>query len=227
MASNFSEPSSPSSSTTSSTCEWEMLENNINNQDIGDFIETLIPRSYVYQTNHNVKCHFCVNDLELVAHKIKRQYRKCQEEARCSVKYRVDYCSTKDVGRIEQSGQHSHHLAESYDNENGICDEIKSAILKILEFNPTKFPKAIQVQLTTEKEKFQIQHFSITSLVKIQGFVHRSRHKVKPKRNKVEDVINFIMSNLLFATIHTNTPFFFGLEFDSSNRAKLGEGSKL
>ena len=38
----------------------------------------------------------------------------------------------KDVGRIEQNGEHTHELAESYDNENDICDEIKTAILRNL-----------------------------------------------------------------------------------------------
>ena len=46
----------------------------------------------------------------------------------------MDYCEQKDVGRIEQIGEHTHELLQSYDNENGICDEIKTAILKILEF---------------------------------------------------------------------------------------------
>ena len=35
------------------------------------------------------------------------------------------------------------------------------------------------------------------------------------------------MRNLIFPTIHENTPFFFWLEFNSNNKAKVGDGSKL
>ena len=204
MASNFSEPSSPTSSISSSIGDWVVLLFGKNRNDIDVYIEKRIPRSNAYQTNHDVDCHFC----KVQEHQIKRQYRKCKEGEECPVIYRIDHCSIKDIGRIQQNNDHSHELADSYHNENGLCDEIKAAIVKILEFNPTKFPKQIQVQLTTEKEKFGLQNIPIPELKKIQGFVHRTRNKIKPQSNKVEDVVNFIMSNLIFATIHENTPFF-------------------
>ncbi len=223
MATNYLAPSSPTSSAGTSNYDWAILEDKKSKKDLDAYIEKFIPRSHVYQTNKNVNCYFCVNDFEIENHKLKRQYRKCKDEASCSVKYRVDYCEKKDVGRIEENGEHTHDLEDAYENENGICEEIKAAILKILQFNPTKFPKQIQMQLTTEKEKFGIQHLEIPDLVKIQGFVHRSRHKVKPVSNKVDDVLEYVMRNLMFPTIHENTPFFFGLQHDSSNKIILGK----
>ena len=45
------EPSSPSSSTSFTNYDWEVLENNINKKEIDAYIETNIPRSHVNQSN--------------------------------------------------------------------------------------------------------------------------------------------------------------------------------
>ena len=81
--------------------------------------------------------------------------------------------------------------------------------------------------MTNEKSKYGIQNLKIPDLSQIQTFVHRIRSKVKPKSNNVNEVISYVMSNLYFPTIHENTPFFFGCEFDSKNQVILGDGSKL
>ena len=89
------EPSSPSSSTSFTNYDWEVLENNINKKEIDAYIETNIPRSHVNQSNKNVKCHFCVETLNIVNHKLRRQHRKCKDGIICSVIYRVNYCEQK------------------------------------------------------------------------------------------------------------------------------------
>jgi hypothetical protein len=222
---NDDRPPSPTSSTTSSSStkyDWELLESNINSTEIATYIKCNIPRTQSYQNNYNVKCYFCLDELECVNHKIKRQYRLCKEGDGCEVKYRVDYCKIKDIGRIEYFGEHSHELENTYLNENGMHPDIKKAIEMILEHNPTKFPKQIQVQLTTNKSKYGIENMKIPELAQIQTFVHRIRSKVKPKSNNIQDVVAFIMSNLYFPTIHENTPFFFGCAFDSRQQVVLG-----
>ena len=101
------------------------------------FIEIRLPRSHAYQTNHDIYCHFCKVD----DHQIKWQYRVCKAEEKCPVIYCVDYCPIIDNGPIQQKNLHYHELADSFNNENGLCEKIKATILEILEFNPTKFPK--------------------------------------------------------------------------------------
>ena len=68
------------------------------------------------------------------------------------------------------------------------------------------------------KSKYGIESLKIPELSQI----HRIRSKVKPKSNNIQDVVGFIMSNLYFPTIHENTPFFFGCEFDSRQQVVLG-----
>ena len=107
---NDDRPPSPTSSTTSSSStkyDWELLESNINSTEIDTYIKCNIPRTQSYQNNYNVKCYFCLDELECVNHKIKRQYRLCKEGDGCEVKYRVDYCKIKDIGRIEHFGENS------------------------------------------------------------------------------------------------------------------------
>ena len=59
------------------------------------------------------------NDIDVYIEKqIKRQYRKCKEGEECPVIYRIDHCSIKDIGRIQQNNDHSHELADSYHNED-------------------------------------------------------------------------------------------------------------
>ena len=70
-------PSSPTSSTSSTNYDWEVLENNINKKEIDAYIETNIPRSHVYQSNKNVKCHFCVETLNIV-NQVKTPTQKMQ-----------------------------------------------------------------------------------------------------------------------------------------------------
>ena len=111
------------------TCPKNRSFQDKQNKNLDAYMEKFIPRSHVYQTNKNVYCYFCASDFDIVNHKIKRQYRKCRDEASCSVRYRVDYCGKKNIGRIEVNGEHTHELEDSYDNENSICDEIKVAIL--------------------------------------------------------------------------------------------------
>jgi hypothetical protein len=94
-----------------------MLESNITLDEIKLYCDTNIPRHHVYQSNYND----------------------------CSAKYRIDYCKTKNVGRIESFGEHNHNLMDKYDNQNGIHDDIKKAIETILSHNPTLYPKKIQV----------------------------------------------------------------------------------
>ena len=62
---------------------------------------------------------------------------------------------------------------DKYDNQNGIHDDIKKAIETILEHNPTLYPKKIQVKLTNEKSKYDIQNLKIPELSQVKTFVHR------------------------------------------------------
>ena len=125
-------PPSPTSSISSSSSsikyDWELLESGINSTEIATYIKHNIPRTQAYQNNYNVKCFFCQDEFGRVNHKIKRQYRLCKDEDGCEVKYRVDYCKIKDIGRIEHFGEHSHELENTYLNENGMHPDIKKAI---------------------------------------------------------------------------------------------------
>ena len=184
---NDDRPPSPTSSTTSSSStkyDWELLESNINSTEIATYIKCNIPRTQSYQNNYNVKCYFCLDELECVNHKIKRQYRLCKEGDGCEVKYRVDYCKIKDIGRIEHFGEHSHELENTYLNENGMHPDIKKAIEMILEHNPTKFPKQIQVQLTTNKSKYGIEN--------IKEPKHGGHPTLKPVYDDILSAINYL-----------------------------------
>ena len=131
---NDDRPPSPSSSISSSSnkYDWELLESGINSFEYIKSIKQNIPRLQAYQNNYNVKCYFCQDEFGCVNHKIKRQYRLCKDGDGCAVKYRVDYCKIKDIGRIEHFGEHSHELVNTYLNENGIHPDIKKAIETIL-----------------------------------------------------------------------------------------------
>ena len=120
---NDDRPPSPTSSTTSSSStkyDWELLESNINSTEIATYIKCNIPRTQSYQNNYNVKCYFCLDELECVNHKIKRQYRLCKEGDRCEVKYRVDYCKIKDIGRDGQHVFMSQEFISNFKNSNNI-----------------------------------------------------------------------------------------------------------
>ena len=95
-------------------------------------------------------------------HKMKRQYRACYEDndedddKSCGVKYRVDSCETKNFGTIYQNDKiHTHKVDESYNYEIGINEKVKTAINKILEFNPQQKPNIVRKMLNTEKENYQ------------------------------------------------------------------------
>ena len=118
--------------------------------------------------------------------------------------------------------EHSHELDDAYEKENGLPDEIKTAIRSILQHNPSIFPKKIRIQLTMDKAKYKIEHLEIPPLAKLQGFIHRERAKIKPVSNKIEDVISFISDHLYFPTILPNQPFFFESAYDSNMRIHVG-----
>jgi hypothetical protein len=149
----FSEPLSPASTNSSNSSKnvWEMLESALTELEIASYLKNNIPRSHAIQTNYNVKCYFCAEDLTYVTHKIKRQYRQCKESNGCTTKYRIYYCKTSDKGRIEQKGEHDPELDGTFNNANGLPLEIKKAIETILEHNPKKFPKAIRLQITVDR----------------------------------------------------------------------------
>ena len=170
---DFSEPPSPCStiSSNSSKNDWEMLESGLTESEIASYLKTNIPRSNAIQKNYNVKCYFCAEDLTYVTHKIKRQYRQCKESNGCTTKYRIDYCKNSDKSRIEQTGEHDHELDDTYNNANGLPLEIKKAIETILEHNPTKFPKAIRLQITVDRVKYGIDpNMKIPEIEKIRAF---------------------------------------------------------
>ena len=151
--------------------------------------------------SQKINCTFCEKD-----HKMKRTYFKCMLE--CPAKYKIDYCENLDCGNIYSHDDHNHALEEEYVNNNGLAEEIKTAIRTILEHNPTLFPKKVHLQLTMDKAKYKIEHLEIPPLNKLQSFIHRERAKVKPVTNKIEDVIKFVGDHLWFPTIFPNQPFF-------------------
>ncbi len=87
---------SPTSSQASSLTDWGPLEIDITKEEIDNFLKHAIPRSTAYQTNNKINCNICT----AAEHKMKRQYRQCFD---CPVKYRVDYCSISDNGKIYKS----------------------------------------------------------------------------------------------------------------------------
>ena len=132
--------SSHASTTTSngSTIDWDMIKQG-NIVEISDFLKT------------GEKMH-----------KMKRQYRACYEDndedddKSCGVKYRVDSCETKNFGKIYQNDKiHTHKVDESYNYEIGINEKVKTAINKILEFNPQQKFNIVRKMLNTEKENYQ------------------------------------------------------------------------
>ena len=202
---------SPTPSTSSSCSpqilkiDWEVLEESVTIEEIENFIKYSIPSSRAKQTTNKINCTFC--DENSNTHKMKRQYRKCNEIDECPVQYRVDSCSVINSGTIYMSKtKHFHELNEEYDNTNGIDEKIKQAILKILEYNPTKYPKKIRAQLNNEKEKFGITDLEVPPLSQIQGFVARQRSKIVQKSNKVEEAPQFIIEHVHFPTIDEDEP---------------------
>jgi len=135
--------SSHASTTTSngSAIEWDMIKQG-NLVEISDFIKTGLPINKATATsNDKIYCTFCPIEEEM--HKMKRQYRACYEDndedddKSCGVKYRVDSCETKNFGKIYQNDKiHTHKVDESYNYVIGINEKVKTAINKILEFNP-------------------------------------------------------------------------------------------
>ena len=130
-------PSSSSSSIQSKLYDWELIEAQLSNCELKEFIKEQIPPSHVYQTNNRVKCYFCVDEYGSVNHNIKRQYRECIDFKDCLAIYRVDSCSQKDCCRVDLSGKHLHPVSDQYNNTNGLDGNIKKAIETILEHNPT------------------------------------------------------------------------------------------
>ena len=211
-----SSPSSPSMSQTSSQSkyEWEILEEKISNETVKNFIKNKMPPHKIYGSQ-KINCTFCDK-----SHKMKRTYYKCMVKpttlVECPSKYKIDYCEVLNHANIYMHDDHSHELDDAYANENGLDDEIKTAIRTILQHNPTLFPKKIRIQLTMDKAKYKIEHLEIPPLSKLQSFIHRERTKIKPVSNKIEDVIKFITDHLYFPTILPNQPFFFNKLFNKS-----------
>ena len=102
-----------------------MLGSGFNELELAEFVKKNIPRTHTYQSNNRVKCYFCVDEFGQVDHKIKRSHRECKEkdnekDADCQVIFRVDFCKMADIGRIEQSGTHSHFVSTQHNNKNGL-----------------------------------------------------------------------------------------------------------
>jgi hypothetical protein len=142
---------------------------------------------------------------------MRRQYRYCNEEGDCAVKYRVDSCELKNFGKIYQSGSHNHLNNLENGDKAGLSERFKKAIEKILEFNPQEKPNIVRRMLNTQKEKFDIVGETIPDLAKIQRFVKNCRNKQQPNSNKIEDVKQKIIEHMYFHGINDDVPFFFWL----------------
>ena len=75
--------------------------------------------------------------------------------------------------------------------------------------------------MTNNKAKYGLENIRMPHLSQVQTFVRRIRDKVKPKSNNLKDIIEFMMSNLIFPTISEDAPFFFGYEVDALNQIRL------
>ena len=141
--------SSHASTTTSngSTIDWDMIKQG-NIVEISDFLKTGLPINKATATsNDKIYCTFC--PIEEKMHKMKRQYRACYEDN--------DEDDDKSCGgKIYQNDKiHTHKVDENYIYEIGINEKVKTAINKILEFNPQQKPNIVRKMLNTEKENYQ------------------------------------------------------------------------
>jgi hypothetical protein len=71
---------------------------------------------------------------------MKRTFYKCKVKSttlvECPSKYKIDYCEILNHGNIYMHDEHSHELDDTYEKENSLPDEIKTAIRSILQHNP-------------------------------------------------------------------------------------------
>ncbi|CAF1103617.1 unnamed protein product [Brachionus calyciflorus] len=91
---------------------WEIIRNDLNEMEISEYFRKSVPKSIVYQTNHDNYCKRCIDDL--MRHKAKQQLRRCDFD-KCPVKYNIIFCEKINVGSISQALTHEGHIIHEND----------------------------------------------------------------------------------------------------------------
>ncbi|CAF0714389.1 unnamed protein product [Brachionus calyciflorus] len=189
-------------------------------KDVGTENMTLLDKCKMRKDENLIRNKAGKNDEKV--HKAKQQFRKCTSDG-CEVKYNLVICEVKNICSISQKNSHNHEILPQYNNENGLPDKLKQAIIELINNNPKLNPRQIRCHLNNNRVKYGIKNLELKNS-QIAGFVYRYKTKLNPKQNKVEDVENFLVNNLYFPTIEPNTPFFFGFPI-KDYRPVLGNGS--
>ncbi|CAF0999539.1 unnamed protein product [Brachionus calyciflorus] len=212
---------SSNSSNDSNLMFWNLIEKDLSEERIKEFVRSSLPASVSYQTNRDMNCFFCVG---IDFHKLKQQFRKCCEDEKCQVKYNILLCEQTNIGSISQKHEHNHLVHDEYNNTNGLPDVIKNIIIDLLTNNPKLYPRQFRSYIHNNSTRLGLDSVSF-EMTQIAGFVHRYKNKMVAKKNKVEDVEKYLGDHLYYPTIDPNVPFFFGFPVSDQNKPILGNGA--
>ncbi|CAF1011078.1 unnamed protein product, partial [Brachionus calyciflorus] len=199
------------SSNDSNLMFWNLIEKDLSEERIKEFVRSSFPPSVSYQTNRDMNCFFCVGiDFD----KLKQQFRKCCENKKCQVKHNILLCEQTNKGSISQKHEHNHLVHDEDNNPNGLPDVIKNIIIDLLTNNPKLYPRQVRSYIHNNSTRLGLDNVSF-EMTQITGFVHRYKNKMGPKKNKVEDVEKYLGDHLYYPIIDPNVPFFSAFQFQT------------